>query len=84
MNSSFSDKALSGRKALVFAASQGLGKASAEMLASMGAEVVIDHETWRAYTFSHCSRLFIAGCGVGCLFDRRCCGGNTSIFSIQR
>ena len=41
MNSTFSDNALSGRKALVFAASQGLGKASAQMLASMGAEVVI-------------------------------------------
>ena len=37
----FADHALSGRKALVFAASQGLGKAAAEMLAGMGASVVI-------------------------------------------
>lgn len=41
MKQTFSDTALSGRKALVFAASQGLGKASAELLAAMGAEVVI-------------------------------------------
>lgn len=41
MKQTFSDTALSGRKALVFAASQGLGKASAQLLAAMGADVVI-------------------------------------------
>ncbi len=41
MQQTFANTALHGRKALVFAASQGLGKASAEMLAAMGAEVVI-------------------------------------------
>lgn len=41
MKQTFASDALSGRKALVFAASQGLGRASAELLAAMGAEVVI-------------------------------------------
>lgn len=41
MKQTFASDALSGRKALVFAASQGLGKASAQLLAAMGAEVVI-------------------------------------------
>ena len=41
LNKTFSANALAGRKAIVFAASQGLGKASAEMLAAMGAQVVL-------------------------------------------
>lgn len=41
MKQTFASDALSGRKALVFAASQGLGRTSAELLAAMGAEVVI-------------------------------------------
>jgi 3-oxoacyl-[acyl-carrier protein] reductase len=45
MRETYAADALSGRKALVFAASQGLGKASAEKLAGMGAEVVIAART---------------------------------------
>jgi 3-oxoacyl-[acyl-carrier protein] reductase len=41
IQNTFSSDALSGRKALIFAASQGLGKASAETLAGMGASVVL-------------------------------------------
>lgn len=41
MRNTFANDALSGRKALIFAASRGIGKAVAEKLATMGADLVI-------------------------------------------